>query len=102
MDAIIILDAAGNELLVTEALEQLLTDLEPTARRLGCEKELAGLHTTLRKGPSYQRQRAIARRNNGNLRAVVEHLVEERRTGHPAERLTPPTPRRTTIAAQPP
>ncbi|HLS04125.1 MAG TPA: carboxylate--amine ligase, partial [Actinomycetales bacterium] len=62
---------------------KLLAELAPTARRLGCEEELAGLQTTLRVGASYQRQRAVARRNNGNLRAVVEHLVEEMRTGQP-------------------
>ena len=84
MDAIVILDSDGNELLVTEALEKILTELEPTARRLGCEEELRNLHTTLRKGASYQRQRAVARRNNGDLRAVVAHLVEEMRTGKPA------------------
>lgn len=83
MDAIIILDSDGNEQLVTEALEKLLRDLEPTAQRLGCANELANLQVTLRKGASYQRQRAVARRNNGDLRSVVTHLVEEMRSGRP-------------------
>lgn len=84
MDAIIILDAEGNEQLVTEALEKLLRDLEPTAQRLGCADELSDLQLTLRKGASYQRQRAVARRHNGDLRPVVAHLVEEMRAGRPA------------------
>ena len=66
MDAIIILDAHGEERLVTDAVERLLVQLAPVAERLGCAEELDSVRTILRKGASYQRQRAVARRNGGD------------------------------------
>ena len=83
MDAIIILDAAGNEQLVTEAVRDLLVTLEPVAARLGCLAELDGIRTIMRRGASYQRQRAVARRHGGELDAVVASLVAEMRAGRP-------------------
>ena len=83
MDAIIILNRAGDEELVTDNVERLMVELEPTAERLGCSDELAQLRTILRKGASYQRQRAVARRNEGDLGAVVASLVAEMRAGKP-------------------
>jgi carboxylate-amine ligase len=83
MDAIVILDAAGNEQLVTESIPQLLATLAPVAERLGCVAELDGVRAILRKGASYQRQRAVARRNDGDLDAVVASLVAEMRAGRP-------------------
>lgn len=83
MDAILILDESGNEDLVTDDLLRLLKELEPTADRLGCLEELDYVRVILRKGASYQRQRAVARRNGGDLGAVVDHLVRELRAGRP-------------------
>ncbi len=83
MDAIIILDREGNEELVTDNVVTLLAELEPTAERLGCLEELGQIRTILRKGASYQRQRAVARRNDGDLGAVVASLVAEMRAGRP-------------------
>jgi len=83
MDAIIILDRAGNEELVTEAVSRLLVELEPVAARLGCLAELDDVRLILRRGASYQRQRAVARRNGGELDAVVRALVAEMRAGRP-------------------
>jgi carboxylate-amine ligase len=83
MDAIIILDREGNEELVRDSIARLLTELEPTAARLGCLAELDGVRTILHKGASYQRQRAVARRNAGDLPAVVAALVAEMRAGRP-------------------
>ncbi len=83
MDAIIITNARGDEELVADAVERLLADLAPTAARLGCTDELAGVRTILHKGASYQRQRAVARRNGGELLPVVEALVAEMRAGKP-------------------
>jgi carboxylate-amine ligase len=80
-DAIVILDAAGNERLVTEDITDLLERLEPVARRLDCVEELRGVETILRYGPSYRRQRAVARRHNGSLKAVVASLIAEMRDG---------------------
>jgi glutamate---cysteine ligase / carboxylate-amine ligase len=81
LDAVIILNAAGDERLVTEDLREVLNRLEPVARRLGCTSELRGVETILHRGASYQRQRAVARAHDGDLRAVVAALVEEMRTG---------------------
>jgi len=83
MDAIIILNRAGDEELVTDAVERLLVELEPVAERLRCSAELDQVRTILRKGASYQRQRAVARRNDGDLGAVVAALVAEMRAGKP-------------------
>jgi len=83
MDAILILDRAGSEELVRDAVVRLLHELEPTAARLGCLDELDDVRTILRKGAGYQRQRAVARRNGGELGPVVESLVAELRAGRP-------------------
>lgn len=83
MDAIVIVDRAGNEELVTDAVGRLLVELEPVAARLGCLDELDGVRTILRRGASYQRQRAVARRHGGELDAVVRSLVAEMRAGRP-------------------
>lgn len=83
MDAIVILDAAGNEQLVTDAVADLLPRLAPVAERLGCTAELAGIETIIRKGASYQRQRKVARRHEGDLDAVVASLVAEMTAGRP-------------------
>lgn len=83
MDALIITDAAGNEELVSDAVERWLVRLAPVAERLGCAAELAEVRTILHKGASYQRQRAVARRNGGELDAVVASLVAEMRAGKP-------------------
>lgn len=77
LDAIIILDAASNERLVTDDLDDLLTRLEPVARSLGCTDELASVADIPRIGGSYQRQRRVAEENDGDLRAVVDALVGE-------------------------
>lgn len=77
MDAIIILDAAGKEQLVTEHTIELLNKLEPVAARLGCADELASVESIIAKGAGYQRQRRVAAANQGDLRAVVRELVAE-------------------------
>jgi carboxylate-amine ligase len=71
LDAIIILDSAGNEKLVTEHLADELTRLSPLARRLGCEQELADVWKIVTEGAGYQRQRRCAEANGGDLREVV-------------------------------
>jgi glutamate---cysteine ligase / carboxylate-amine ligase len=81
LDAEVILDAAGRERLVTDDLHDLLDRLAPTARRLGCERELACIDDLVRRGASYQRQRAVAKATGGDLRAVVDGLCAELRSG---------------------
>jgi carboxylate-amine ligase len=84
LDAIIILDAAGREQLVTEHLAETLDRLEPIARDLGCERELQDVEGIVRRGAGYQRQRRVAEANGGNLRAVVLEEARLMREGHSA------------------
>lgn len=83
MDAIIILDSRNRERLVTDELHDLLERLMPIARRLGCADELAGVEDIIRVGASYQRQLAVAERNDGDLVEVARSLVAEMRVGRP-------------------
>ncbi len=82
MDAILIVNEAGDEELVGDSLRQLLHTLEPVAADLDCLDELAHIWTMLDKGASYQRQRAVAAAHEGRLDAVVQSLVAEMRQGH--------------------
>ncbi|MBF6137966.1 glutamate--cysteine ligase [Nocardia otitidiscaviarum] len=77
LDAIIITDADSNERLVTDDLTELLNRLEPTAKSLGCENELAMVAEIPKRGASYQRQRRVAAAAQGDLVAVVDSLVKE-------------------------
>ncbi|WP_026533161.1 glutamate--cysteine ligase [Arthrobacter sp. H41] len=79
LDAIIILDAAGREQLVTEHLTEVLNRLEPVAAKLGCSSELADVESILTRGAGYQRQRRVAAENDGDLRAVVLDMVQQLR-----------------------
>ncbi|MHA7143268.1 glutamate--cysteine ligase [Arthrobacter sp. TmT3-37] len=79
LDAIIILDADGNEQLVTDHLADVLTRLEPIAARLGCSSELADVEGIMQRGAGYQRQRRIAEEHDGDLRAVVLDMVQQLR-----------------------
>ncbi|WP_206051757.1 glutamate--cysteine ligase [Nocardioides ferulae] len=81
LDAIVILDDHSNERLVTDDLADLLVRLEPVADRLGCAAELASVADIPRHGASYQRQRAVAERTEGDLVAVVGSVVNELRAG---------------------
>jgi len=81
LDAIIILDAAGNEQLVTEHLRETLKRLEPVAAKLGCSAELADVEKIIERGAGYQRQRRVAAEHGGDLRAVVLDLVKQMRQG---------------------
>ena len=79
LDAVIILDDKCRERLVTEDLDDLLTDLAPVAARLGCADELAAVADIPRRGGSYQRQREVAADTEGDLVAVVDSVVQELR-----------------------
>lgn len=79
LDAIVILDAASTERLVTDDLADLLVRLEPVAARVGCSAELASIADVVSGGASYQRQRAVAAAHDGDLVAVVDSVVRELR-----------------------
>ena len=81
MEAEIILNAAGDEELVTDAVRRELERLAPVAERLGCEAELSNVNLILEHGASYQRQLAVAEASGGSLQAVVSSLTRELRHG---------------------
>jgi carboxylate-amine ligase len=81
LDAEIVIDNTGSLQPVTEAIIDLVDDLLPIARRLDCERELESIPRLIQRGASYQRQRAVAAANNGDLGAVVDSLIAEMRDG---------------------
>ncbi|MDR0626655.1 MAG: glutamate--cysteine ligase [Bifidobacteriaceae bacterium] len=83
LEAIIILNRQGDELLVTDHLPVVLDRLEPVASRLGCLEELSFISEIIATGASYQRQRAVAGAARGDLGAVVASLVNELRANRP-------------------
>ncbi len=81
MDARVVVDSSGTQRPVTEHLRDTLAELEDVAAELKCTRELAGIHTILNQGASYERQLAVADATEGDLREVVRHLIREFRTG---------------------
>jgi len=81
LDAEIVIDNTGSLQPVTEAITDLVDDLLPIARRLDCERELESIPRLIQRGASYQRQRAVAAANNGDLAPVVDSLIAEMRDG---------------------
>ncbi len=77
LDAEIILNAAGNERLVTDDLHDVLERLEPLARELDCADELRLVAEIPTTGASYQRQRRVMAETDGDLVAVVDSVVAE-------------------------
>ena len=87
LDAEIVVDEQGTVAPVREAIEALVEELLPTARKLGCEAELSDVHRVLATGGSAQRQRAVAAEHDGDLLPVVDSLLTELRNGLPAPAL---------------
>jgi len=83
MDAILIVNSAGEEELVGDTVERMLTDLAPVAEDLGCAAELDSVRATLESGASYQRQIAAVRAYGGQREAAVRLLLAEARAGRP-------------------
>lgn len=81
LDAEIVVDRHGTVIPVRQAIKELVEDVSPIARRLECTEELATVERILQGGASYQRQRAVAATNAGDLTAVVDSLVSEMRDG---------------------
>jgi glutamate---cysteine ligase / carboxylate-amine ligase len=84
LDAEVVVDEQATVRPVRDAIAELVEELGPVARRLGCEAELADVGRVLAVGASYRRQRAVAAANGGDLRAVVDSLLAEMRDGLPA------------------
>jgi carboxylate-amine ligase len=83
LDADIVVDEKGTVRPVRQAIIDLVEELRPTAKRLGCEAELADVLRVLEVGASYQRQRAVAAEHDGKLEPVVDSLLAELRDGLP-------------------
>jgi carboxylate-amine ligase len=83
LDAEIVADDRGTVIPVRQALADLVDDLTPIARRLGCADELAIVPRIIERGASYQRQRAVAAAAGGDLTRVVDSLLGEMRHGLP-------------------
>jgi carboxylate-amine ligase len=76
VEAELIVDEEGTTRPLTEIMSDLVTALMPTASRLGCADELAGVAQILEEGPSYLRQRRLMAAG-GDLRGVVGQLVDD-------------------------
>ena len=83
LEAEIIVDDAGGVAPVGKVITELVEELTPVAKRLGCEEELAGAGRILEHGPSYVRQRRLVAAG-ARLADVVDSLVEELKTDRPA------------------
>ncbi|WP_022871779.1 glutamate--cysteine ligase [Nesterenkonia alba] len=79
LDAIIILNSAGDEELVTEHLAKELDRLEPLAEELGCAEQLRFVETMMKQA-GYQRQKKVAETHDGDLRQVVLDSAARTRT----------------------
>jgi carboxylate-amine ligase len=76
LDAIIIRDTDNTEVHVVDDITELLERLQPTARALGCTRQLAGITDILDAGAGYQRMRAAAEAHGAiDLRAAVREMV---------------------------
>lgn len=84
LDAEIVVNHSGTVRPVRVALRELIEELTPVSRRLGCRGELEIVQRILDTGASYERQRRVAVEHDGELRPVVDALLEEMRTGLPA------------------
>jgi carboxylate-amine ligase len=61
-----------NRIPVAQLVRRTLSELEPHARELGCDRELEGIHEILAKGNSSDRQRRIWNANRDILEVVRE------------------------------
>jgi carboxylate-amine ligase len=82
VDAELIIDERGSLQPARAAIEELVEELTPVARRLGCEDELLNARRILEHGPSYLRQRRWVEAG-GTLVDVVDGLIEELRSDQP-------------------
>lgn len=75
LDAIIILNAQGDEMLVTDHLRAEVKRLAPVAEQLGCSDELQGIFRLIERGAEYQLQRNVFAASGGDFKAVVQENV---------------------------
>ncbi|MFJ2620688.1 glutamate--cysteine ligase [Glutamicibacter sp. NPDC087344] len=80
LDAIIILNAQGDEMLVTDHLRSEVKRLTPVAEQLGCADELRGIIKLIERGAEYQLQRQVFAASGGDFREVVKDNVARVKT----------------------
>jgi glutamate---cysteine ligase / carboxylate-amine ligase len=81
LDARVIVDAEGTQVPVREHIGETLERLADVAVELKCARELSEIGRMITNGASYTRQLYVADAHDGDLRAVVQHLVREFREG---------------------
>ncbi|MFT4229092.1 MAG: YbdK family carboxylate-amine ligase, partial [Microbacterium sp.] len=81
LDAEVIVDRDGREVLVTDHLHETMQQHAAIAEQLDCAREFAGLETIMSQGASSTRQTLVADAAGGDLREVVMHLIREFRAG---------------------
>lgn len=79
LEARLIVDDSGGLQPIRGAIAELVEELGPVAKRLGCADELAGVNRILDHGPSYARQRRLVQAG-ATLPDVVDALAVELRT----------------------
>ena len=76
MDALVITSRATDERWVKDELVDLVEELTPLARELGCEAELQLIHEIIERGAGYERQRRLYE-ETGSWQKVVEATSKE-------------------------
>ena len=82
MDALVITSRDTDEAWVKDELAQMVEELTPLARELGCAEELALVHEIIEGGAGYERQRRLFQ-ETGSWRDVVEETCRELHTYRP-------------------
>ena len=85
LEASIIVDDRGTTQPLRDVIAELIEELMPIAKRLGCAAELHGAFDIMERGPSYIRQREVVRAG-GSLVDVVDSLVRELEADQPEPR----------------
>jgi len=86
LDTDVIVDDQGKLEPLRTGIADMVDELTPMARKLGCVDEICGVRDIVETGPSYVRQRRVAQPGPDgeiDLRPVVEQLVTELATDTP-------------------
>ena len=82
LEATLVVDPSGRTRPIANLIEEAVEELMPTARRLDCADELAGIYDIIATGNSSTRQRKV-HAETGSLAEVVTSLRAELRTDTP-------------------
>lgn len=85
MDALVVTSRETDERWIKDELADLVEELTPLARELGCAEELALIHEIIDDGAGYERQRALYE-ETGSWQKVVEATCQEMLDRQPLER----------------